>query len=260
MARDLSHEDIVELLGAYALDAVDGDEEAAVTAHLAECARCRAEVAEYREVAATVAGASGDDPVPTGQWDRIAARLERTRPAPTGAVEPLAVGPAPTADPRGRHRVRWALAAVGAVAAALVVVLAVQVGRLDHRVEQLQRPPPSLAVTRATQAALREPGTRTVTLTDAAHRAVAEVVVAPSGASYFLNRRLPALAGGRTYQLWGFVGPTPISLGLLGGHPTDVAFAFDQAAPVHLLAVTAEGRGGAVSPTSAPVASGSRPT
>lgn len=256
MARDLSHDEIVELLGAYALDAVDGEEAAAVTAHLAGCPRCRGEVAEFQEVAAAVGAGSGDDVVPAGQWERIAARLERPRPEPAGAD---ASAPHPSSPP-SRHRLRWALAAVGAAAAAVVAVLAVQVGRLDHRVGQLQRPTQSVAVARAAQAALRDPATRTVVLTDPSQRTVAEVVVAPSGTSYFLNRRLPALAGGRTYQLWGFVGSTPISLGLLGGHPTNVAFAFDRSAPVHLLAVTAENRGGAVSPTGTPVASGPRAT
>ena len=40
-----THQEIEELLGAYALDAVDDDERDLVEAHLAGCPRCRAEVA-----------------------------------------------------------------------------------------------------------------------------------------------------------------------------------------------------------------------
>jgi Anti-sigma-K factor rskA len=82
------------------------------------------------------------------------------------------------------------------------------------------------------------------------------VVVTTSGTSYFVNRGLPKLPAGRTYQLWGFVGDTPISLGLLGRDPRSVAFALGRDAPVHAVAVTPERDGGSVHPSVAPVASG----
>ena len=67
MSRGLSHSELEELLGAYALDAVDGDERDAVELHLRECPRCRAEVADHREVAAALAQTGG--PAPDGVWD-----------------------------------------------------------------------------------------------------------------------------------------------------------------------------------------------
>src|SRR5206468_3199328 len=51
----LGHPDVQELLGAYALDALDADEADAVELHLRDCPRCRAEVADYRETAALAA-------------------------------------------------------------------------------------------------------------------------------------------------------------------------------------------------------------
>ena len=42
------HEDFQDLLGAYALDAVDPTERDEIERHLATCPRCRAEVAEHR--------------------------------------------------------------------------------------------------------------------------------------------------------------------------------------------------------------------
>ena len=68
------HQDIEELLGAYALDAVDPDEARLVEEHLVECPRCRAEVAAHREVAALLTSGTSD-PVPDGVWDRITADL-----------------------------------------------------------------------------------------------------------------------------------------------------------------------------------------
>src|SRR5260221_6653406 len=73
-------QDIEELLGAYACDAVDPDERDAVERHLPGCPRCRAEVAELREVTALLANADAATPVPDGVWDRIASSLEETPP------------------------------------------------------------------------------------------------------------------------------------------------------------------------------------
>jgi len=69
-----SHEELQELLGAYALDAVDADERGRVEDHLRGCARCRAEVEQHREVAAQLAYTGAD--APDGLWRRIAAQLD----------------------------------------------------------------------------------------------------------------------------------------------------------------------------------------
>ncbi|HEX3947373.1 MAG TPA: anti-sigma factor, partial [Acidimicrobiales bacterium] len=78
MSTDMEHDEIIQLLGPYALDALDPDEAAAVDAHLRDCPRCQAEVDAHREVAAALAtGAVVDDaePLPPGLWDRIADRM-----------------------------------------------------------------------------------------------------------------------------------------------------------------------------------------
>ena len=73
------HDDFSDLLGAYALDAVDPGEAAEIEAHLRTCAVCAQEVADHREVASLLAhsGASA----PEGMWDRIAAELSPPPPA-----------------------------------------------------------------------------------------------------------------------------------------------------------------------------------
>src|SRR5687767_15186390 len=75
----MTHDQISELLGAYSLDAVDPDERELVEAHLLTCARCRAEVADHREVASLLAHSGSD--APEGLWDRIAGSLEEAPPA-----------------------------------------------------------------------------------------------------------------------------------------------------------------------------------
>ena len=73
-----THTELQELLGAYALDAVDGDEYDAVELHLRECPRCRAELADHREVAALIG--HGGAAAPEGVWDRIVAAIEPVAP------------------------------------------------------------------------------------------------------------------------------------------------------------------------------------
>ena len=69
-----THEEIQELLGAYALDAVEDAERDAIELHLRECPRCRAEVADHREVASLIG--HGGAPAPDGVWDRIVGALD----------------------------------------------------------------------------------------------------------------------------------------------------------------------------------------
>ncbi len=267
MDRAMSHEEIAELLGAFALDAVDGDEAEAIRLHLVQCPRCASEVAEHWEVTGLIANAGVD--APPELWDRIASRIGDT---PVGARRPAPLqlasrSSAPTAPRTARRWLAWS--AVGTIAAALAVVailLAAQVGRLDQRVGQLAAASRQSGITGAVQAALLDPSAQRVTLmaTGASPATggtspgvggrAAVVVILPNGSAYMLNTGLPRLAADRTYQLWGVVHGRTVSLGLLGSQPHDVAFTVDPAAPVQAFAVTAEVAGGVVRSTHAPVA------
>ena len=68
------HDVVQDLLGAYSLDAVEADEAVEVERHLATCARCRQELAGYREVTSFLAHTGGE--APAGAWDRIAAGMQ----------------------------------------------------------------------------------------------------------------------------------------------------------------------------------------
>lgn len=99
MERLTGHEELQELLGAYALDAVDPDEAAALERHLPTCPRCRNELADHREVAALLGYAGAD--APTGVWDRIIASLEEPPPALNLTRADITARPAEPTDGMG---------------------------------------------------------------------------------------------------------------------------------------------------------------
>ncbi|MEY2433878.1 MAG: hypothetical protein QOC92_3603 [Acidimicrobiaceae bacterium] len=241
MAPQLTHADIQALLGAYALDAVDPDEAAIIDTHLADCPRCRSEVAEHRE-AATLLSFTGTS-APDAVWSRIAADLEETPP-------PFSL---PRQLPVRRPPMRL-FAAAAAVAAAVIGVLSLQVVRQDHRIDQLAAISDQRGLDQAAAAAAVAPDARTVRLQsdDGAH--IADAVVLPDGHGYLVQARLPALGRDQTYQLWGVIGAQTISLGVLGSNPTITPF--KAAGPLTALAITAEHTGGVVAPTTSPIVQG----
>src|SRR5258706_1875749 len=116
MMAERTHIEIEELLGAYSIDALDPAERRLVEVHLPGCARCRAEVADLREVAAMLAYTGGA--APEGVWDRIVESLDEVPP-------PMRLGVIPIERARSRRR-RLSIA-IGSVAAAIFAVVAFQV-------------------------------------------------------------------------------------------------------------------------------------
>ena len=222
------HEELQQLLGAYAVDAVDADEAAAIEAHLGECPRCRAEVAELREVAALLSHSGAD--APQGVWDRIASSL--TEPPPPLRLEVQ----------RGRrlsHR-RLLPAAAMAVAAAALVVMGLGLLRLRGQVDDLRNTRAhandTTQVALAATEALSSPDARIARLAgDRGQIAVA--VVRSNGQAYFLGASLPNLDH-RIYELWGATASGQVtSLGTLPG-PGIYAFTADRS--VQVVMVTEE--------------------
>lgn len=266
---DADHDRIEDLVGAYALDAVDPDERAAVEAHLEGCPRCRAEVDAHRETAAAL-GNLVEEP-PPGLWDRIAGEVEATpRRIESGAPPRLppwaAAGgddlgggtegpPAPIVALRAgwrTGRVGRSLPYAGAAAAAAAVVaialLAMGLGRADHQVGQLQQ---------AVAAQGPSTASTTVPLRTATGSVVASFAVYPDGRGVLTSATMAPLPRTSVYQLWAITGGRAISLGLMGARPHAGEVAFTWSSSVHLsrLAVTVEPAGGAAAPTTVPVAS-----
>lgn len=250
----MTHDEIQELLGAYALDAVDADEAVEVTAHLPTCARCRAEVEEHREVAGLLAHTGTD--APDGLWDRIAGSLDGEEPPMRLVPEQPPVvtsDDGATADVVPLRR-RWYVpaAAVGAVAAALVAILGVQVVEQGRRIDQMEQAAAEDPARRAFELAMAEAGSRQVELRGESG-VVATAVLTPGGDGWLDASGLPPLDRGQTYQLWGDAGEVLVSLGVLGPDPGVVHF---DARGYQALAVTAEASPGVVISEEPPVAAG----
>jgi hypothetical protein len=249
---NFTHHDIQELLGAFALDAVDDDERDVIEAHLAGCPRCRAEVEGHRETAALLAH-SGER-APEGVWDRIATALDEAPPAlDLTRISDLSERRMARSVPRSIP-LRLA-AATMAVAAAVTLFLGVALGRSDNgrldRLEALAQDMEKAVVSNAAFAALNDPGNEQVKLVSSDGRASAQVVRRPDGTGYLVPATLAPLPAGRVYQLWAVRSDAKISLGVLGAVPEVSAFRMDG--PVAAYAVTEEAAGGVATTQNQPV-------
>lgn len=239
-----------DLLGAYALDAVDDDERRAVEDYLASSPRAQAEVQEHREVATMLAWSGMD--APEGLWDRIAGSIEGTedhKASELGDVISINARPGRTGSGRRSFSRTIGAWAVATAAAALIAVVAVRVSgddggssaaRLDD-VARIRFADPSLMHAQLSNEA------------DVSIRVLA--VVGDDGVGYLQADSLPRLDPDHIYQLWGRVDGTLISLGLLGSEPGTAVFTAED--DVDLLAITEEVKGGVTSSQNPPVVAGS---
>jgi Anti-sigma-K factor rskA/Putative zinc-finger len=198
------------LAGAYALDAVAGQDRARFERHLASCPACARELAELREATSRLASAVATEP-PGDLVRRAAAAASRTPqlpPAP-GPVERWrarragqlrsGAGRLPARPPRAlRARLALALAAVflavAAASGAIALTTEHQLGAAelrDHQIAQVLTAPDAVMLT-----ARADPrGTATVVMSHR-HRSL---VLTTAG--------LPPLPAGHRYQLW-LMGPS----------------------------------------------------
>jgi anti-sigma-K factor RskA len=236
----LTHEQIQELLGAHAVDAVDGEERELVDEHLLTCDACRDEVDRHHDTLTLLV----EPAEPAGP-------LRHQVLDAAGAARPTATVPSLGDARRDRRdrRARWGWAALAGAAAAVVLVVAIGVAVSRHTSTDL----PDVAARAQT-----EPGARKVTLQSDDGALTAQITQTTDGTGYLdTGGKLPPLPAGQTYQLWGFSGAdgtTPISLGLLGTDPTLSTFTTADAS-VTGFAISKEAAGGAVAPTQ-PILSG----
>jgi anti-sigma factor RsiW len=244
--RELTHDAVQELLGVYALDAVDPDEAELIARHLLDCPRCRAEVADHREVSALLAYSGA--PAPPELWERIVASLEE--PPPALVLAPVSQLPGRAERNRFGTRSRVvslrAAAVAFAVAAASIIGLGVEAVRLDRRTS------PSVAA--AAKAAQADPSARVVNLRAASGNQAVDAVLLPDGQGYITRANLAPLPAGRTYQLWGLIEGRLISVGVLGPNFSQAGFRADGT--VTELAITAEIVPGVIATQQTPVVAG----
>jgi hypothetical protein len=241
------------LAGAHALDALEPGEILSVSSHLENCPRCAQEYHQHRETIGLLAAVGGT--APEALWQRIATAIEGDR----GLDKPPGLRHLPVASRPRPHWARWTRLLAAAAVAAAAIAIAFQTARVNHLSRQITHlnaglnqsgQLPGLA------AALVDPRAQHLTLTAAAagRPPVGQLIILPSGASYLVGASLPALPSDHIYQLWSDISGRPISVGILGAHPTTVAFHIDPAAPGDAYLVTVEPSGGVVAPTSPPIA------
>jgi anti-sigma factor RsiW len=255
MGRELIHDEAVELLGAYALDALDPGERQAVEDHAAGCQHCADEIVEHREVAGLLTPGWGRPP--EGVWEKIAATLVEV-PPPLDLAPVIAMKPREgqlRAPQRPRSRVGLGIAAmVAAAAVAMVGILGVRVADDRQRINQLALGQHGDELQRSANAALADPAARKVSLTSSDGYRTAQAVVLPDGTGYVVSNNLPDLSQERTYQLWAVVGTSRISVGVLGPEPHIAPFKLGG--NVSALAITDETAGGVPTTTKDPVVIG----
>ncbi len=225
-------EHLDDLLGAYALDAVDDVDRRRVERYLADHPEARAEVWQMRQAAAMLAHTG--NPAPEGVWDRIAGSLEERPPRFDGV---------PAAKPaRPRHRIVTLVAAAAVLIAGTGVVTALVVGDDDE-------PAASESIEQAYETARDDPDGRLVALASEDGSLQAEAVVQPDGVGFLSAGTLPELPVSETYQLWGVYGDGDvISLGVVGNRPAIEPFTAEG--DLDALVITLEAAGGVVSSTS----------
>jgi anti-sigma-K factor RskA/outer membrane murein-binding lipoprotein Lpp len=248
---------IEELLPAYALGALDGEDLRELEEHLAAgCAECRRQLDLWQ-----------------GDLEALAESVPPIEPSETTRARVLRLPGAAPAQPRSLRSPRW----LPFAAAALLILgvwgvagqirlrgevrrLSAERDRLEHRVAALDREVEQARseARRAAQAlqVLAAPQVRSVVLAGLGPTpgAAGHTYVNPrTRDALFYAFNLPALEPDKTYQLWFITGGKPVSAGIFSVDPRgtgslrveNVADAKD----IQAWAVTVEPRGGVPQPT-----------
>jgi anti-sigma-K factor RskA len=237
--------DLHLLTGAYAVDALTGDELDDFEQHLKQCPSCAEEVSGLQETAARLGLAAAIAPPPSMRAQVLDA-TNRVRQLPPSGVRLI------TADgPRRRRRLSRRLPrpiAVTAMAAVIVVLAILQIGT-RHQLQQAQTNSQTIASVLAASDARIEQGTSTVggTVTAVISKHDREAVITASG--------MPTPGHARVYQLWVMSGASARSVGLLPGSSAGATSPVlaDDIQPGDQLAITIEPAGGTKQPTTNPI-------
>ena len=222
-----------ELLGAYALDAVDDDERRRVDDYLEVNPRASAEVQAHREVATMLAFTGMD--APDDLWGRISDEIGEQAPPPGPELAKVM-----SFDDHPKRRMIGKVTPWAASVAAAAVVAFVAVGLADRS------DAPTDPLASAVEIAQDDRDSLSTTLVADGSDASADAVIDQDGHGYVLARDLPTLPDGQTYQLWGIVeNGDVISLGIFGPNPEIETFTVEGT--VSALAITIERYPGVIS-------------
>ena len=234
----MSRADLHTLSGAYALHALPREEEARFVAHLATCAACDLEVAEFEATAARLATAVAEAPPATLRPAVLAAAATTRQQRPPSRL----AGLSPDAWPG------W-LRSPAAVAAALMLVVALGLGAVAWGQHQDAKDAEALA------------GRITSVVSDPSHRTVTAplpgggtgTVVTARGHAVFLASGAAQPPQGHVYQLW-LLEPHAIrSAGLVPTRGGAGQAYVPALGPADRIALSVEPSGGSRQPTTTPV-------
>jgi anti-sigma-K factor RskA len=244
-------------LAAYALDAVDAEERAAIERALAESDELRDEADTYAETATRLADLAEPIAPPRDLRERLMAQLDTTpQVAPDAAVEPApAPAPAPAVVPapgpaESAARRRWFQrpgAIIGATAAAILLIAGAVIG--------IGWPGPNGWGAQREMIAISEaPDAQTTTLEAAGGGEVTLVSSAAQGRSVVIAEGLADVGSDHTYELWYIDDSGAASAGTFDTSGAETWRVLEGAfAPGVAVGVTVEPAGGSPQPTTEPI-------
>jgi len=243
-------ESIHLLTGAYAVDALDGDERAEFEGHLTGCDDCREELRGLTETAARLAGAEAVVP-PAGLKTSVLSQIDSVRQlpplTPPESAADEAIAPVVELRPRRTSRLLSVAAVVLAVAAVSLSLLLAQARSKNTELS---------AQAQSVAQVLTAADAHTVTSEFAGGGRGAVTVSATQGSAVLVATALPSPPSGQTYEMWfidadgkaraagTFVpGPNGSAALPLTGSPAGSA----------AVGVTVEPTGGSTQPTTKPI-------
>jgi len=229
-------DEMANLSGLYALDALDVELSRRFEAYLATHPEARAEVEEFRATAAILSELATVAP-PAGLRDRVVAQVAATR------QDPPVVASITERARRGRT---W-------VAVAAVVLLVAAIGAVVYRATSESDTPPSQLAE-----LLGRPDARVVRLTGDPAEGAKVVWSRAAGRAVLVAAQVDPLADATTYELWQLRGGTATSVGLFRPDRqgrVQASFVVDLVG-ADGLGVTVEPSGGSATPTLPVVLSG----
>jgi anti-sigma-K factor RskA len=260
----MNHDTYATLASGYALGALDGEDQLAFEAHLAEgCRECAAALHDAEETLTLLAREAPPVLPPASVKQSL-----MTRAAAEEARRPAPAAPARAGD----RRPRWFPWVAGAVAAGLAAFFTAgfvasryeaQVGRMAREMSALRaRLQAQETALRAELAAanrvgelLQDPAPRVIALRGAGPtpEAGGRLVWHASEGGHLYVTRLTPLPPGKTYELWTISGSTPRPAGLFTVDDTGAGMVrvkpVPEGRPVDVFAVTIEPAGGVPAPT-----------
>lgn len=236
----MTHGEMDELYELYALGVLEPELAAEIARHLDDqCSYCRERLTEAAKITSGLSGLAKPVQAPKRLRDRVLASV---------------------APPKTRRTWTFAVVALGAVCAALLVLSLWSTGEMHRMRDQLADLRSERDQLRAAVEILSKPDTRTVEFGRTEDVPHGRVLANRRGGLVFAGSRLPALAANKTFELWlipAAKGGAPKAAGLFrpnaSGDFVDVSHAPVDTSQIAAVAVTIEPLEGSNAPTTKPI-------